>query len=232
MKKILIYISLFILLTTAAGFAFDSAIARQADEIPPYCLSFASIGAIFQESRLDAWAKINTEQQQQAEIQKISAALGLEEAAWSKHINKKSNRYLFSMGDTSYMIIWEQNNINQALLRITIASSDPYADLPQYENIINRVAGYNWHFNYTFNGEINSIVDDQSMQVLIDTLIVNLKGRQTNNYRYGESWSATAINEQKPIIPHYNRFESALRREKELGKTKIWLGIPDLQNSY
>ncbi|MEN6350563.1 MAG: hypothetical protein ABFD08_14355 [Syntrophomonas sp.] len=232
MKKILIYISLFIFLTTAASFALDSAIARKADVIPPYCLSFASIGAIFQESRLDAWAKINTDQQEKAEIQEISAALGLGENAWSKQVNKKFNRYLFSMEDTSYMIIWEQSNINQAFLRITIESSDPYADLPRYENIINGINGYNWHFNYTFNGEINSIVDDQSMQVLMDTLIVNLKGRQTSNYCCGESWSATAINEQKPIIQHYNRFESAMRREKELGKTKIWLGIPDLQNSY
>ncbi len=232
LKKILIYISLFIILCTAGGFALDSARAKYVDEIPPYCLSFASIGAIFQESRLDAWAKINTDVEEEAEIKKVKASLGLGEATWTRQANKKSSHYALFQGSNSYLITWEQNTPEQAFLRITIKSSDPNASLAQYENRITGLAGYNWNINYTISGEINTIVDDQSMQVLMDTLLENLKGRQTNNYRYGDSWSATATSFIKPVIPNYYHFESALRREKESGKTRVWIGIPEIQNSY
>jgi len=232
LKKILIYISSFVLLCTSTGFALDSARAKYADEIPPYCLSFASIGAIFQESRLDAWAKINTGIEEEAEIKKVKTALGLGEAAWARQIDTKSSRYSLLQGSNSYLLTWEQNTPEQAFLIITIKSSDPNASLPQYERKIAGLTGYNWNTNYTISGAVNIIVDDQSMPVLMDTLLKNLKGKQIASYRYGDSWSARATSYTKPVIPNYHHFEAALRRETESGKIRVWLGIPEIKNSY
>ncbi|MEQ8173765.1 MAG: hypothetical protein ABRQ26_01740 [Syntrophomonadaceae bacterium] len=232
MKKILIYIILFMILCTAGGFVLDSARVQCVDEIPPYCLSFASIGAIFQESRLDAWAKIDTGTQKEAEIHKIKRSLGIEDAVWTEKATDKSSKYLFLQGDNSYLITWEQYTPEQEFLRISIKSSDPNANLPQYEKRITGLAGYSWNINYTISGEIGAIVDDQSMPILMDTLVKNLKGRQINNYHYGDSWSATATCYKKPVILDYYHFESALRREKQLGKTRVWLGVPEIQNCY
>lgn len=232
MKKIMVYISLFFILTTTAGLVLDHAIAQQVDEIPPYCLSFASIGAIFQESRVDAWAKINVGKGEADDVEKIKTALGLRNADWIQQTNGQSRNYALSTGYNCFTIIWKQDTPKQAFLQISIKSSDPNANLPEYENTITSLTGYNWHFNYTYSGEIESVVDDQSMQVLIKTLVENLEGIETNNYRYGESWSATAINDKRPIINHYNRFETAFRRQNQLGKTQVWLGIPGIQISY
>lgn len=232
MKKTIIYIILFLILWITGSFAIESAKAQSIDEIPPYCLSFASIGAIFQESRLDAWAKINTDIQEDAEIKRVQSSLGLGDAAWTRQASDKYNNYLLSQGSSSFLIKLEKNSPDNSFLRISIKSSDPNASLPQYENRITGLAGYKWNINYTFCGEINAIVDDQSMQALMNTLVKNLKGRKTKNYRYGDSWSVMATCFRKPIISNYDHFESALRREKELGKTLVWLGVPEIQNSY
>ncbi|MEN6390316.1 MAG: hypothetical protein ABFD04_07830 [Syntrophomonas sp.] len=232
MKNILIYIISFIILCAAGGFVLDSARIQYVDEIPPYCLSFASIGAIFQESRLDAWAKIDTDIQREAEIKKIKESLGLDDAVWTEKTTDQSSMYLFLERGNSYLITWEQNTPEQEFLRISIKSSDPNANLPQYEKRITGLAGYTWSINYMISGEIGAIVDDQSMPILMDTLAKNLKGRQTNNYHYGDSWSATATCYKRPVILDYYHFELALRREKELGKTRVWLGVPEIQNCY
>lgn len=232
MKKVIIYITVFLILCTTGSFVLDSARAQYVDEIPPFCLSFASIGAIFQESRLDAWAKINTNVEREAEIKNIMAALGLDEGVWTKQAREKSSKYMLLQGSNAYLITWEQNTPEQAFLCISIKSSDPNANLPQYENRINRLVGYKWNFNYIITGEISSIVDDNSMQVLMDTLVQNLKGSKTNNYRCGDSWSAMAKCSKRPILSNYYQFESALKREKEVGKTRVWLGVPAIQNTY
>jgi len=232
MKKMFSYIIIFFVLCVAGSLALDSARARSVDEIPPYCLSFASIGAIFQESRLDAWAKIDSGIEKEAEINTVKAALGLGKAVWTEKSSDKSSNYRLLQKSISYLITWEQNTSEQAILRISIKSSDPDTNLSLYENRITGLAGHKWNFNYTISGEIPTIVDDPSMPILIDTLVKNLKGTRTNNYQYGESWSATATCFKKPVFLNYYCFESALKRETENGKTRVWLGVPEIQNSY
>ena len=60
LKRCVTYIIIFIILCSISNYSIDYVQGKQINEQSPYYLSFASIGAIYLESRLDCWAKIRT----------------------------------------------------------------------------------------------------------------------------------------------------------------------------
>ena len=58
MKKVIIYLSIFVALCSLSSYLIEKELEQKMKPPSPYYLSFASIGAISLESRLDCWAKI------------------------------------------------------------------------------------------------------------------------------------------------------------------------------
>lgn len=239
MKKVASYILGFIFLTLLGSYALDYAIARQIEYTPPYCLSFASIGAIFQESRLNAWATIKMNSGDIGEEKRmriIEEALGLsQDITWFKESQGGINKYVYSQEKRSCTIVWKATKGNDSAILITINSYDPAENLENWARALTTINGYDWTFNYSYRGVLPSAVGDSSVPILIDTMLKNMKVDKADYFIQGDSWSVQGIPApqfRKPAGITGEMVQVAMRREKQFNRTSLWIGIPYVLNSY
>lgn len=236
MRKIFIYILAFILFTFLGGQSLDMAIARQIENTAPYCLSFASIGAIFLESRLDAWAKINatlTEQCINSYLNGIGGVLNLPENAVRVVDGNGSQKGVqWRDGPVEYKISLTADPSGQTIATVAIKSTDGSINLIKYKSLLDNVKDCSWTYNFTYSGEIGAVFNQESMEILADTALKNMNAEAFETFRKGDSISFRAWSSRLPGGLREKNVEFAIHKQQDYGKTEVWLGIPGLIHSY
>ncbi len=236
MRKVICYIIAFIVFTYLGGQGMDMAAARQIQNAPPYCLSFASIGAIFLESRMDSWAKINatlSDENIELLFKQITDELGLPaKVDWVIEQDSAMRKYKCQYGHEDYEISIIQKASNETLVFVSIISRDPSINILKYQHYLGKLTNYAWKYNYTYCGEIASIFTEDSMEIMTDTMLKNLNADAYEHFHEGDSMSVWANSDRMSGRIPGNSLQIALRKQVSYGKTKVWIGFPKLINGY
>jgi len=241
LKKCFVYILIFILLCSTSNYSIDYVLGKQIEKQSPYYLSFASIGAIYLESRLDCWAKIRTSSSEE-ELKKYLCQIlqSLDLTLQQQHINFNStelatilNYKLEEQNRTVLMTIKSDNRLNESYFLLSIISRDKKISLHNYEDLLNRSIGINWQYYYLYQGEIPYLIAPESGKELTAAMLDNLQARDIETYEYGGMVSTTAFSNllKKDITPlnlkgmQYN-VQVAVRGNKDKKKTEIYIGSP------
>jgi len=241
LKKSLIYILTFILLCSTSNYSIDYVLGKQIEKQSPYYLSFASIGAIYLESRLDCWAKIRTSSSQQELqdylchiLQSLDLALdqkclSLNRTEYATILNYRQARPKQAL----FVTIKSDNRLNESYFLLSIVSQDKKCIMSDYEPRLNRNIGLKWQYYYLYQGEIPYLIAEKSKPELISVVLKNMQARKVEGYEYNGMASLTAyspaLEKTVPALSingkKYN-LQVAISNNNDKAKTDIYIGSP------
>lgn len=243
MKRIYYYLGIFIFFCFLGNSAIQYSIARQIEEQSPYCLSFASIGANFLESRLDCWAKIKSAKsfaEMDQELINILTALELplqkQNFQHQEHDGKKVLRYEF-VCHQQYYLFTLQNESEATYFLLTSISNQDDKQMRQTEKLLKQTIGCKSYWRY--KGVIQTRLDADGRKEYKDILVKCLHATEMDNYEDDNLTSITAYS--KKLADKYGAVEvagkkynmqAALHSNTADNKTYIYLGFPLLLNDY
>lgn len=241
MKKSLIYILIFILLCLTSNYSIDYVLGKQIEKQSPYYLSFASIGAIYLESRLDCWAKIRTSSSQQELKDHLNQILrSLDLVMDQEHLSVNSTEFatilnykLEKQKQTLFITIKSDKRLNESYFLLSIVSKDKNFNMNDYEAQLNQNIGLKWQYYYLYQGEIPYLVAEQSNQQLVSVILDNMKARRIETYEHNNMACITAYSPAlEKTIPaltingkKYN-LQVAIRNNRGKAKTEVYIGSP------
>ncbi len=186
MKKILIYIFVFILLCYVIDSEIKHSIAEPIDHGSPYCLSFTSIGAILLESRLDCWAKIKTAnrfQELDVELIKILQLLDLpvqkSAITYEQQTDYISLFYHTTKNQTDYYIHLQTENQSTYFLLTAISSQD---DLTLRQDEKRLKERYQSQSYFQYKGMMNERPDQAERRQMLQVVCQSLQARAIDHY--------------------------------------------------
>jgi len=238
---------MFIFLCTISNYSIDYVLGKQITRQSPYYLSFASIGAIYLESRMDAWAKIKTSSSTK-ELEKYLADIlkgftivyepeHLEIVETSNNIvlnyeiNKKEQDLIINL-KSDY-----QNN--ESYFYVTIISRNKAISLENYESRLNQIIGLNWQYYYLYQSEIPYLIDQKSQEDLADVVVKNLQAQKVTCYKENgltniSAYSSKIINKVPSLYINGKRYNMQVTITSNLKdhKTKVYIGLPLILGNY
>lgn len=243
MKQIFYYIGFFILFCFLGNTAVQYSIARQIDERAPYCLSFASIGANFLESRMDCWAKISlakTFNEMDQELINILTTLKLPVQKQNfQHQENDGNKILRYeiIFNQQYYLFTLQNEPDATYFLLTSISNKDDKQLQQIEKLLMQKLHCKSYWRY--KGAIQTQLDAESRERYANILMKCLKATQLDSYEDANlvsftAYSANLADEYPPVEvagKQYN-LQAALHSEPSENITYVYLGFPLLLNDY
>lgn len=243
MKQIFYYIGFFILFCFLGNTAVQYSIARQIDERSPYCLSFASIGANFLESRLDCWAKIRlakTFSEMDQELINILTTLSLpvqkQNFQHQEHDGKKILRYEM-VCNQQYYLFTLQNESDATYFLMTSVSKQDDKRMRQTEKLLRKTMDCKSYWRY--KGVIPTRLDAEGRRKYAGILLKCLKAKEIDNYEDANLDSVAAYSTQlageyeavEVAGKQYN-LQTALHSDTADNQTYVYLGFPLLLNDY
>lgn len=247
MKRSIAYIIIFIILCSISNYSIDYVQGKQIKEQSPYYLSFASIGAIYLESRLDCWAKIrtsSTKQELQDYLNNILQSLDMKMDPKLLTITSTDTvtilSYELSRPEQNIIIILKSNNqLNESYLMVSIICQDQKINLEQYESKLDRIIGLKWQFYYLYTGELPHMIAHDEQSKVITVLLKTMKAQKVETYSNKEITSATAFSPRlQGRIPGLNisgkryNLQIAVRNNKNKAKTYVYIGSPLILGEY
>ncbi len=199
MKKVLIYFIIFVSLCAASGYGIDYLVYNKIDHQSPYYLSFASIGAISLESRLDCWVKINQKLSQDdldRKSKEIFNDLGISWVDERVVRNNIDSDYMTSYTSQSdhinYTFTAETNtDKNETYLVLNVTSRDESHDLSRVEEKL-KAGDLKWQYYYLYTGKLDHYVDQETRIELINVILQNLGANSSEVYEDQYMTSTTA----------------------------------------
>ncbi len=243
MRRIFLYLSIFIILCFFADFAIKYSIAKQINDQSPYCLSFASIGANLLESRLDCWAKIdtvNTFEEMDLELLNILTLLDLpveEEKFLHQELNgKKTLRYELLQNNQSYLFTLQTESQKSYFMLSTISNQNDQKMREDEKKIQNQLHCQSY---FHYQGIVNARLDKAGREKLVQVITKGLKADVQDQYEDENLISVTAYSPQLLSKVHtvqvadksYN-VQLVLRSDETKNQTYIYMGFPLLLNDY
>jgi hypothetical protein len=241
LKKSLTYILIFILLCSTSNYSIDYVLGKQIEKQSPYYLSFASIGAIYLESRLDCWAKIRTSSSQQELQDHLCQILqSLDLVLDQKHLNISSTEHATILNykqekpkQNLFITIKSDNRLNESYFLLSIICRDKKCVISGYESQLNRNIGLKWQYYYLYQGEIPYLIAEKSKPELISVVLKNLQARKIESYKHNGLVSLTAyspvLEKTMPALElngkKYN-LQVAISNNNDKAKTEIYIGSP------
>lgn len=245
MKKIIIYLILFVIICFSSDTALKYSISEEINNQPPYYLSFASIGANLLESRLDCWAKINTTSDHEEMKQILLMILN--------HLNlpAEENKFLYQDNEEKILIQYDFNcnrrtyyfmlqtdcRDKNSYLLVTVVDQQDDIELRQVEKKLRDLFDCNAYYQY--KGSIDARPDYAGQEELLQVVMKNLNADIKNIYRDGQIISVTGFNPiiSSNVVPVYMNGEqynvqAAIRSSNHENKTEIYLGFPLILNDY
>ncbi len=243
MKRILIYLIVFASLCAVSGYGIDYVVYNKIDHQSPYYLSFASIGAISLESRLDCWAKINQKLSQDELERKFNEVISNLEI---DRVNEKMVRtdkksgniisYTAHSQQVSYTISAETNiDTNETYFLLNVTSPDQSYDLSKVEEKL-RPGKIDWQYYYLYTGKLDHYVDQESRKTLINVILENLGADSNELY---EDQNMTSITAYTPLFDNsvtvqnkkYN-LQVAAKSTLQQKEAIIYIGQPLIIGDY
>lgn len=247
MKRSLISIFIFIFLCLFSNHTIDYSMGKHIEERTPYSLSFASIGAISLESRLDCWAKLRSSSNRK-ELEKylatITTCLHLEYRPQDIRAQTSENSlellYDISQDRIAYHIALQSDlEANETHFILSAESTDEKIRLEQVKTHLDSILGLEWHEYYLYTGEINGILDQKAVQELTSVVMRNLQATVVESYHEGYSFSFTGCSKSmqhiiKPVSgdgQSYN-VQLAFHNIPSQNKTYVYIGFPLIVGNY
>lgn len=239
MKKCLVYVALFISFCFLGNLAVNSAIASQMAKRSPYSLSFACIGAICLESRLDCRAKIKSDSSSRdlsEYLNKILRTLDLpidyRQVTFNQATNSLNLQYKISQQNTKYAFDLSVNKQEKStLISVTIVNPGSELNLLEVQKDLDEVPGVRWQHYHYYQGVLREPVTYPSQLVLLQAVAKTLQAQNTCIYRDGQQ---TCITAYSPLLnseavatrdKKYN-FQVALRGNEGERKNFFYIGSP------
>ncbi|MFA7147229.1 MAG: YwmB family TATA-box binding protein [Syntrophomonadaceae bacterium] len=247
MKRSIVYIIIFIILCSISNYSINYVQGKQIKEQSPYYLSFASIGAIYLESRLDCWAKIrtsSTKQELQDYLNNILQSLDMTLDPKLLTITSTDTTtilsYDLSRPEQNIIITIKSNKqLNESYLMLSIVCQDKKICLEQYESKLNQIIGLKWQYYYLYTGELPNMIALDDHNQVITVLLKTMKAQKVETYSNNGISSVTAFSSRlEGRIPglsingkSYN-LQLAIRNNKDKAKTYVYIGSPLILGEY
>ncbi len=243
MKKIMAYLSVFILLCFFTDSAIKYSIAQQINEQSPYCLSFASIGANLLESRLDSWAKIKslrTFAEMDQELINILTLLDLpinkENFLHQEQNEKKILRYELLQNDQSYLFTLQSEADNSYFLLTSTTEHDDQK-LREAEKKLRTAMNCKSYFRY--QGVIHAYPDREGRKKLLQVACKSLGAQIVDQYEDDNLTTMTGFSSRLESMvdtaaiagKSYN-LQIAMHTDPQRKQSYIYMGFPLLLNDY
>ncbi len=243
MRKALIYLLIFASLCGISGYGIDYYVNNKINHQSPYYLSFASIGAISLESRLDCWAKINQKLSQDDLERKFREVLSQLGMAWADEKMIRTNKesgyridYTVESKQITYSFSAETDKgKNETYLLLTVSSPDQGEDLGRIEKRL-RTGDLNWHYYYLYTGKLDHYVNQESRVELVNVILRNLGADSSELYedQYMTSMTAyTPLFENSVTVQNkkYN-LQVAAKSTPQQQEAVIYIGQPLIIGDY
>ncbi|MDD2619719.1 MAG: YwmB family TATA-box binding protein [Syntrophomonadaceae bacterium] len=241
-----LYIITFIIFCSIANFITDYTIEKEIKNRSPFYLSFASIGAISLESRLDCWAKINTPStSQELEEKMISLLTYLDLPIKRKFLQFKANQetktlnYKATKNNHSVNLTIGTDSKNNSYYLLSFKYGNK-SHIEEYQRIINKYdSDLNWNYYYQYSGEIGEQLDRLSQQKVLEVVMKNFNAKDSEVFRdtkrLGMTGFSPTISNVSPAITDsgkkYN-IEAVTESNARDGKTRVYIGAPFIMKSY
>lgn len=246
MKKVLIYILVFIVVCTVISYGIDFTVGQHLQNQSPYYLSFASIGANSLESHLDAWAKIKTtssEDELKSYLFNILRSLNLPADENNFKTTAGQNmtilEYELSADNSHFKIVLESDNRAKETYFIINIIKEDICNMKEYSSKLNSIIGLKWTTYYKYHGYLDFVVDKNSREKLIEVMMKNLKADNVRVYSDGKTCSATAyaqvLEKMAPMekINHENiNVQIAIQTDEINNRTNVIIGSPLILGEY
>ncbi|HBQ27516.1 MAG TPA: hypothetical protein DD791_14075 [Syntrophomonas sp.] len=246
MKRSIVYITIFIILCSISNYSIDYVQGKQMKEQSPYYLSFASIGAIYLESRLDCWAKIRTTssaQELQDYLNNILQCLNITLEPELLELTDTDNSTIISYDLSQpelnlFIIIKSDKQLNESYFMLSVVCHDQKVCLEQYENKLNQIIGLKWQYYYLYKAELPHMLalDDQNQAISV--LLKTMKARKVEEYSNNSLISITAysarLKEDTGVNINGKKYnlQIAIRNNKNNTKTNVYIGSPLILVEY
>jgi hypothetical protein len=241
LKRSVAYIIIFIILCSISNYSINYVQGKQIKEQSPYYLSFASIGAIYLESRLDCWAKIRTSSTTQ-ELQDylVNILKTLDITFDPKLLNITSTdtttilNYELSRPEQNLIINIKSNQqLNESYFMVSVVCQEQKICLEQYESRLNQILGLKWQYYYLYTGKLPHLIAPDDQDQVITVLLRTMKAQPVEIYVNNGTRSVTAfsswLEERIPGLSingkKYN-LQFAIRNNKDKSKTYVYIGSP------
>ncbi|CFX03255.1 Protein of unknown function DUF1779 [Syntrophomonas zehnderi OL-4] len=242
MKKISIYLIIFILACLLTDSAVNYSIAKQINDQSPYCLTFASIGANLLESRFDCWATIKSAQtfkEMDQELEKILVLLDLP-VNKANFYQKEQNgvkllQYELFHYNQNYSFTLRTQSQSTIFLLSTISSHN---DKRQRQEEDRLKSVMNCKSYYSYQGIIKAHLDKNGRKEFLDVINKSLDVKVLDQYEddyvismIGFSPKFKSIKSEKIAGKNIN-LQLALRSQEKKNQTYVYLGTPLLLDNY
>lgn len=245
MQKILRYFLIFIFLTISGSLAADYSMARQVAGRSPYYLCFASIGAISLESRLDCWAKLNeniNDEEMYAKLTDILKSLDISPTCGRTIMNHKGQiRKLYFTCENrgaDYQIVISSDAASKGTdLIVTVITEDTKINLQEIARRVKSDGRDNWKAYFLYSGKMPEHLDQTGQNELMKVILKPFKGQQINHYQDERMAVVTAYS---PLLECDSvnldgrdcNFQASVRRDTITNTTYVYVGSPLILGDY
>ncbi|MEA1959847.1 MAG: YwmB family TATA-box binding protein [Bacillota bacterium] len=245
MKKIFSYILVFAVLCVAIDTMIDFSLGQQIKNQSPYELAFASTGANLLESRMDCWAKINSNPNEEAMEEILCEILTCLELPInrSRFLQEKDNEQTiisYEIDDLSQwhhlQVRYHNENGETHFLMSSVSSQD---DLKQrrFEKILQKEMELTTYYRYT--GMIKERSTPEGRNKLIDLIFKSLIAEKVDHYQdlfltagTGYSKDLEVYGQVLNIAGKKVNVQVGIKCADSDENTRIYLGFPLLLNDY
>lgn len=241
MKRILLYLIIFTSLCFIGNYSMDHLVFSHTKNQSPFYLSFASIGAISLESRLDCWAKIETGSSNEPlrnNLQETVALLDLpmeqEKLETSTDTYNKTLKYQIQSGDLLYSITANQDLLDSdCYIWISISVPGESQYLSEIENKLSK-SRFNWRYYYLYTGIIEENVNAEGRQVLLDVVMKILDADILDRYedQYMDSAAAYSPQLKNHVLVQSKKYNVQAAIRSTGNNTKVFIGSPLILGDY
>lgn len=247
MKRTIFSIIFFIILCFLCNHTIDYTIGKQIENRSPYSLSFASIGAISLESRLDCWAKIrtsSTESELKQYLQVITSSLNLEYnpelIRLQSSVDAMEIQYDISQNRIAYhLALQTDKQSNETHFIVSAETSDKKTSISSIKAKLDKIIGLEWHDYYLYTGQLDGTLDYSGSKRLAKVILNNLAAKPLESFHEGMSYSATGYSRRlepsvQPVIGEGQRYnvQIAFYCNPSQDKTYIYIGLPLIVGNY
>lgn len=242
-KKLLQYVIMFAIICSFCEYGLDLLGANQIASRSPVSLAFASIGAISQESRVDAWAKIESAQSYDEMLNTLqeilrSLKIPVKKYRIEKNTNHNQIQYYCVSDQIQYIIsVKSDSQAGTTTANITIITENPEADLNQLSAALATMRNLSWKKSYRYTGLLEANIDSHGrmeiMKVLTQNLEVNASEYHADEKMIRCTGYSSIVSYQGDDLIQANattNIQTAIR-ERQDKRSNIYIGVPSLFNA-
>jgi len=223
----------------------NHSIRKQLANQSPYYLSFASVGAISLESRLDCWAKLDTDSRMVDLRQDMIMILSCLELPFKtsdlqviKHGRNTELQYSITHNENNYYISLKSNPVlKETHYMITVKSSIHDLQVQRIQDSLDKHSGLSWQYYILHSGRLKERIDGNSYQELLSVVLKKFKAHNVKKYREGEmmvvtAYSPLASDNVLELEGSKCNLQAAVRHDKVDRQTYIYIGSPLIIADY